>query len=169
MNYVFGPGEGPTRALCPSKLRTEIIRIEFAVHSRAECSLVWKLFSQCEHWNRYLNAYGEIRWLGERWMQGSRLQIELTYPIAATQDRIITVCNPPRCVAWINHVLGYTMEQWVLFDPHAGGGTRISTWVEFTGAALMVDGHDIEAIVRRFVETWYTNFAAECDRMATWV
>ena len=79
---------------------------------------------------------------------------------------------PPRRFdkyAWINHVLGYTMEQWVLFDPHAGGGTRISTWVEFTGAALMVDGHDIEAIVRRFVETWYTNFAAECDRMATWV
>jgi hypothetical protein len=168
MNHVFGPGEGPTRALCSSKLRNEIARIEFAVVTKAECALVWKLFSQCEQWNRYLNAYGKIRWFGERWAPGSRLQIELTHPISAVQDRVITVCNPPRCVAWINHVLGYTMEQWVLFDPHTGGGTRVSTWIEFTGETLHVDGRDIEVIVRDFVAKWYSNFRDECDRIITW-
>ena len=152
------------RSLYPSRLRNGIVRVEFSVVSKADPNLAWKLFSQCDQWNCYLNAYGEIRWIGEPWTPGSRLQIELTYPVKATQDRVITVCNPPRCVGWINHVLGYTMEQWVLFDPHSGGGTRISTWVEFTGAALNVDGQDLETTVREFVETWYTNFAAECDR-----
>lgn len=165
MNYLFGPEEGLAKSLSVTKNRTGIARVEFAVVTKADCATAWKLFSQCEQWNRYLNAYGKIQWFGEPWASGSRLQLELTYPTTATQNRIITISNPPRCVAWINHVLGYTMEQWVLFDPSPGGGTRISTWVEFTGAALQVEGQDLETIIRDFVETWYTNFAAECDQL----
>lgn len=168
MNYVFGPEEGPAKSLCVTKPGTGIARVEFAVITKAESGLVWKLFSECEQWNRYLDAYGNIRWIGERWAPGSRLLIELTYPIQAVQNRIITICNPPRCVAWINHVAGYTLEQWVLFDPHPGGGTRISTWVEFTGATLHIDGQDLEGIVRDFVEKWYTKFRDECDSLVSW-
>jgi hypothetical protein len=128
--------------------------------------LAWRIFSECEEWNKFLPAYGKIEWLGERWAPGSRLRIELTYPAPVVQDRVITVCNPPRCVGWINHVVGFTLEQWVLFDACGGGGTRISTWVEITGTTLEVDGHDVPSILRSFIERWYANFAAECDRMA---
>ena len=167
MNYVADPDKGRTQALSGSTPRTsELARIDFVVVTQADCALAWKVFSLCEHWNRYLNAYGKISWVGVPWTAGSRLQIELTYPVAAVQNRVITVCNPPRCVGWINHVLGYTMEQWVLFDPYSGGGTRISTWIEFTGPALHVDGYDVQKLVREFVEQWYGNFAAECDRLA---
>jgi hypothetical protein len=58
------------------------------------------------------------------------------------------------------------MEQWVLFDPHPGGGTRISTWIEFTGAVFDVEGVDVQQVVRDFVEKWSSNFCAECDRLA---
>jgi hypothetical protein len=135
-------------------------------NTKAGCEAVWKLFSECEQWNRYVNAYGKIRWLGERWAPGSRLLIEMTCPTSAVQNRVITVCNPPRSVAWINHVLGYTMEQWVCFDPLAGGGTRISTWVEIAGPTLIVDGQDLVAIARNFVETWYNNFGKHCETLA---
>jgi hypothetical protein len=94
---------------------------------------------------------------------GSRLQIEIVTPVVAKQDRVITLCTPPRCVAWINHVLGYTMEQWVQFDPETGGGTRVSTWIEIMGVDL--EGHDVERLVARFVADWFVNFCAECDRM----
>lgn len=55
------------------------------------------------------------------------------------------------------------MEQWVLFDPDAGGGTRVSTWIEIAGADF--DSHDIEKLVARFAKEWFVNFGAECDRM----
>lgn len=169
MDFDSAPGRGPATPLRSQPSNTGIARIDFAVISRADCGLAWKIFSQCEEWNRFLSAYGKIQWFGERWAPGSRLQIELTYPAPLVQDRVITICNPPRCVAWINHVMGFTMEQWVLFDPAPAGGTRISTWIEFTGEALHVDGHDVQAIVRGFVERWYTNFAAELDRMSACV
>ena len=169
MDNSSDPGRGPTIPLCPQQSNTNIARIDFAVITQADCELAWKVFSQCEQWNKFLNAYGRIQWFGERWAPGSRLQIELTYPTAVVQDRVITISNPPRCVAWINHVMGFTMEQWVLFDPCPGNGTRIYTSIEFTGEALQVEGHDVPAIVRGFVERWYTNFAAELDRMASWV
>ena len=169
MDYSSGPGRGPATPVRSQQSDTNIARIDFTVITQANCELAWKVFSQCEQWNKFLNAYGRIQWFGERWAPGSRLQIELTYPTAVVQDRVITISNPPRCVAWINHVMGFTMEQWVLFDPCPGNGTRISTWIEFTGETLQVGGHDVPAIVRDFVERWYTNFAAELDRMTSWV
>lgn len=166
MDSLFRPAEGPAESLCSP--RPAIARIEYSVVTKIDCSLAWNIFSRCEEWNRYLKAYENIRWLGEPWAAGSRLLIELNYPTSAVQNRIITVCNPPRCVAWINHVLGYTMEQWVLFDPHSGGGTRISTWVEFTGPTMCIEGHDVVAVIRDFVERWYSNFRDECDRRVSW-
>lgn len=80
---------------------------------------------------------------------------------------MITVGTPPRCVAWINHVFGYTLEQWVLFDPHPGGGTRVSTSIEIVGKALSVEGQDVREVIQDFVVCWYTKFAEECDREAS--
>jgi hypothetical protein len=96
-------------------------------------------------------------------MKKDELQPFPMQAMRATQDRVITICTPPRCVAWINHVLGYTMEQWVLFDPDAGGGTRVSTWIEFTGADF--DGSEVEKLVTKFAAEWFGKFRAECDRM----
>lgn len=166
MDYKPSPDPGYPRSLCSRQPGANIARIDFSVVTRADCELAWKVLSQCEDWNRFLPAYGRIQWLGERWVAGSRLQIELTYPAAIVQDRVITVCNPARFVSWITHVMGFTMEQCVVFDPSPGGKTRISTWIECTGATLQVEGHDVPTIVRSFVERWYTNFAAECDRIA---
>lgn len=167
MNYPSGPDEGPAKSLCSGASEPEMGRIEFKVFTHGDCNLAWKIFSECEKWNRFLNAYGKVQWKGERWAPGSRLLIEIFYPIHATQDRVITICTPPRCVAWINHVFGYTLEQWVLFDPYPSGGTRVSTWIEIVGKALSVEGQDIRALIQDFVVRWYTKFAEVCDREAS--
>src|SRR5438067_507301 len=112
------------------------------------------------------DSYGKIGWRGVPWALGSRLQIEVVRPVQATQSRVITVCTPPRCVAWINHVMGVTMEQWVLLDPYPGGGTRISTWIEFTGGIPGVSVGELREIISSFLEKWFSNFLTECDRSA---
>jgi hypothetical protein len=55
------------------------------------------------------------------------------------------------------------MEQWVLFDPVPGGGTRVSTWLEMTGADFNVP--NAEKLIQRVLEYWFLNFCAECDRV----
>jgi Polyketide cyclase / dehydrase and lipid transport len=163
MKHPPGPAPGLTPIVCNIRPKPEIVRVEYSISTKANCALAWRIFADCARWHRFSDAYRSIEWRGAPWAPGSRLQIEIVRPVVATQDRVITICTPPRCVAWINHVLGYTMEQWILFDPAAGGGTRVSTWIEFTG--INFDGCDAEKLVARFVEEWFVNFCAECDRM----
>ena len=147
---------------CNTSPKPEIVRIEYSRSTNADCALAWRIFADCARWHRFSDGYRSIEWRGEPWEPGSRLRIELVRPVVATQDRVITLCTPPRCVAWINHVLGYTMEQWVLFDPDASGGTLVSTWIEITGVDL--EGRNVENLIAKFVSDWFTNFCAECDR-----
>ena len=167
MSFLSRPDRGLTPNLRTHSLRSEIARIEHAVFTKAPCDLVWKLFSDWRRWPSFTDIYGSpIEWKGSPWTPGSRMQFDIAHPVRARVDRVITICTPPRCVAWINHVYGYTMEQWVLFDHYSGGGTRITTWIEFTGAELCPDGNDARIVVKGLLERWFANFCAECDRVA---
>ena len=167
MSFSPRPNRGLTQNVCAPNLRSEIARIDYIVFTKAPCDLAWKIFSDWKRWQFFSDVYGSpIEWKGSPWAPGSRMQFDIVRPVRARLDRVITVCTPPRCVAWINHVRGYTMEQWVLFDPFAGGGTRITTWIELTGAELCPEGHDTRIVVKGMLEKWFSNFCAECDRMA---
>lgn len=166
MNYELRP---PRRGLLPN-LSPEVInhfaRVEHTVFTKADPATAWKIFSDISLWPRFFNLYGNIRWQGTPWTPGSRLRIEINQPIQAVVDRVITVCMPPQHIAWINHVRGYTMEQWISIDPYQGGGTRISTWIEVTGADVSLrQSSDLDTL-QTIVGTWFTNFALECDRVA---
>ncbi len=163
MNHPSGPAPGPTPIVSPTTLKPEIVRVECTHYTRADCGMAWRIFSDVGRWRIFSDAYRKIEWRGSPWATGSRLRIEIVKPVVATQDRVITMCTPPRCVAWINHVLGYSMEQWVLFDP-VDGGTRVSTWLEITGSDF--HGQDVGEMVTRIMEDWFSNFCAECDRVA---
>ena len=166
MNGPTRPNSGLATRPC-TKQKPEIARIESIVFTRADCTRAWKIFSDWNLWHKFSNVYAtSIEWQGPPWEAGSRMMIDIVRPLAAKVDRVITISNPPRCVAWINHVCGYTMEQWVVFDPHAGGGTKISTWIELTGPAMCHDGHDVKTLVEDFTDEWFHNFSLECNRMA---
>ena len=166
MNYETRP---PRRGLMPpmsADFESSIARVEYSVLTSADCKLAWKIFSDTSLWSRFSDLYGAIRWQGPAWTPGSRLRIDIGEPINATVDRVITICMSPHNVAWINHVRGYTMEQWVSLDPTAGGGTRISTWIEVTGAGVSRDRElDLQEL-KSVVCTWFDNFSLECDRAA---
>lgn len=142
-------------------------RLEYNVVTRANRDLVWQLFSDWRRWRRFSDVYGDIRWgKGEPWQPGSRMLIDLLRPLPATVDHVITVCSPPEFVAWIDHVYGNSMEQWVTFSTLSDGSTRIHTWAEIAGPTQTVGGVDAIDMVRRFIRQWYEAFRAECDQVA---
>src|SRR5258707_9478083 len=142
-------------------------RLEYTVLTRANRELAWKVFSDWRLWRRFSDIYGDIQWLkGEPWTPGSRLKIEMVTPVRTVIDHVITVCSPPESVAWIDHALSYSMEQWVTFHPLAGGGTRIHTWIDIVGSTSDVAGCDVRDFLRDFTRKWYDSFGATCDQMA---
>jgi hypothetical protein len=146
--------------------RSEMVRVEYSAETRADRALTWRIFSDWRRWQRFSDFYGDIRWLsGKPWAVGSRLRIELVRPVKTTVDHVITVCSPGECVAWIDHALGNTMEQWVTFKPRVEGGTRVETWAEVAGWASTIAGWPIRSVLKSFIELWYSRFCRECDAM----
>lgn len=142
-------------------------RVEYTAITRADREVAWKIFSDWRLWSRFSDAYGEIEWLkGEPWTPGSRLKIEIVQPSRTIVDHVITVCTPPETVAWIDHALCYSMEQWLTFHPLPGGGTQIHTWIDIVGTELVVPECNIRDFLRDFTKKWYDSFAITCDEMA---
>jgi hypothetical protein len=135
--------------------------------TKATPELAWKIFSNWKLWPQFSELYHEIRWtMGEPWQEGSRLSITAAKPLGVTLDHVITLCVPAEKVAWIDHAVGTTMEQWVFFDSQRDGGTRIRTWAEFTGMMPLIAGRRIKDVLLEFTQTWYDRYAKECDRAA---
>ena len=125
------------------------------------------MFSDWTLWPKFSDYYDQIRWTqGEPWQEGSRLSITIARPARITLDHVITMCEPGEKVAWIDHAIGVTLEQWVFFDRLPEGGTQVRTWAEFTGITAIIAGRRIKDVLLEFTRTWYSRYAAECDRTA---
>jgi hypothetical protein len=141
-------------------------RFEYSVTTTAPPQLAWEVFSDWKLWPQFSEAYREIRWTkGEPWQEGSRLSIKASMPVGVTLDHVITMCIPGEKVAWIDHALGTTMEQWVFFKP-VPGGTLVRTWAEFTGVIPLIVGRTMKDVLLEFTRTLYNRYAKECDRVA---
>jgi len=140
---------------------------DYSVISKASRDVAWQVFSDWTLWPKFSDFYQDIRWTkGEPWKEGSRLSITTDRPVRITLDHVITLCDPPEKVAWIDHAIGVTMEQWVFFDALPNGGTQVRTWAEFTGITAIVAGRRIKDVLLEFTHGWYDRFAEQCDRVA---
>lgn len=146
--------------------RPRIVRVEYTDVTQADRSLAWKVFSDFRRWRKFSNIYGDIRWLaGKPWRPGSRMRIDVLRPFKTSVDHVITISRPAECVAWIDHFLGNTMEQWVTFSPQPDGATCVHTWAEVTGLTPEVDGKQFAELLKSFIELWYSRFCKECNRI----
>ena len=142
-------------------------RIEYSIHTKATALMAWQVFSDWTLWPKFSDYYGEIRWTeGTPWREGSRLSITTVKPIKITLTHVITLCVPGEKVAWIDHAIGTTMEQWVFFESEPRGGTHVRTWAEYTGLIPLIAGRRMKDVLLDFTETWYDRYALECDRVA---
>ncbi len=161
------PQSGPSPKLPAPDRLSDTVRISHTVFTRAQCDVVWKIFADCKLWPGFSELYGSsVRWQGVPWSAGSRLRFDIVEPERARIDSVITLCTPPQCVAWINHVSGYTMQQCVLFEPYVGSGTKVTTWIEFSDPGLSSNIAKIRSVLKALLHTWFSNFTAECDHQA---
>src|SRR5581483_2871512 len=156
----------PASSEAHAAIRTSIVRIEHSVVTKARPGTAWQIFTNCECRSRISDRYQGIEWYGAPWAPGSRIRVRLLHPVVATVDRVITACEPGQSIAWINHVIGYTMEQWLFFQPVVGGGARIFTWLEFVGPSEMIEGRSVQEVIEEYLQEWYESFQLECDRVA---
>jgi hypothetical protein len=141
--------------------------LEYSVITKADQELVWKVFSDWHRWHEFSDIYRDIRWTkGQPWQTGSRMKIEIGRPVRTTVDHVIIACSPCKHVAWIDHTMGNTMEQWVLFEKMPEGGTRVRTWAEFTGLTTVLDGRPMKELVGDFIRNWYERFRQACDELS---
>ena len=142
-------------------------RFEYSVVTSATPQMAWEIFSDWTLWPQFSDHYDTIRWSkGEPWHEGSRLTITSRLPIPVKLDHVITCCVPGEKVAWIDHALGTSLEQWVFFEPQPEGGTLVRTWAEFTGLMPLIAGRTIKEVLTEFTRTWYTRYAETCNRTA---
>ena len=94
------------------------------------------------------------------------MKIDIVQPVATTIDHVITICTPPQQIAWIDHALGNTMEQWVTFEAQPDGRTRVHTWAEITGSNPLFAANKYSDFVRAFMREWYDSFCSACDQLA---
>jgi hypothetical protein len=145
---------------------SDIERVEYTAVTRAEPALSWKIFADYRNWPTFVDAYGSIRWIaGEPWNLGSRLRIELVWPVSITITRLITMSRKGECVGWIDHARGSTMEQWVIFERDPDGGTCLRTWAEVFGSKPKVAGQPFVQFAESFIKLWFDGFCKECDRV----
>ena len=141
--------------------------VSYSVETKAGVELAWEVFADWSRWREYSDWIGEARWtLGTPWTQGSRMEIELVRPVHAHANRVLQVCVPGKRIAWIDHLLGTTFEEWIFFEPITNHRTRVHAWAEFTGILSVVAGQPLKRVVQEFFQTWYDNYATECDRRA---
>jgi len=142
-------------------------RFEYSVITQASPQVAWELFSAWTRWPTFSDHYDTVRWTkGEPWQEGSRLRITTRLPIPVKLDHAIICCVPGEKVAWIDHALGTSLEQWVFFEAQPGGGTLVRTWAEFTGLMPLIAGRTIKEVLTEFTHTWYNRYATLCDRAA---
>jgi hypothetical protein len=141
--------------------------LEYTGFTQASPALAWNLFCDYRFWPRFSNIYGDIRWAkGKPWTPGSRMKIDIVHPVETSVDHVITICSPPGQIAWIDHALGNTMEQWVTFEAQPDGKTRVHTWAEITGSDPLFAANKYSDFVRAFMREWYDSFCSACDQLA---
>lgn len=167
MCHPSRPENGLSRHVPVPKSQSDSARISHTVFTRAQCDVAWKVFSDCNLWPGFSERYGSgVQWDGTPWNTGSRLQFDIADPEPTKVECVITLCAPPQCVVWINHVCGHTLQQSVLFEPYMGGGTKITTWIEVTNTELRDGFARVRLLVKSLLQTWFSNFTAECDHQA---
>jgi hypothetical protein len=118
-----------------------MFRFQHSVVTKASPELAWEIFSNLHRWNNFANIYGRLEWReGAPWQPGSRLDIEILRPVHTVIEHVITSCVPAKRLGWIDHAMGVAMAQWVNFEPHKSGGTRIHTWGDLVHSGVSIGG-----------------------------
>jgi hypothetical protein len=112
---------------------------------------LWAAFSDL---SRLLGRgiYSEAGWTqGEPWRTGSRLRYVVMQPVEATVSAVVTQIEPPLKVGLLNHALGVTVQQMVIFT-RLKDSTRVDLVMDSVGESTAPASLDVTQALNFFAK-----------------
>ena len=123
-------------------------RVEYSVTAPASPEELWLAFCDL---SRLLGRgiYSEAVWTeGIPWQVGSRVRYVVLQPVQATVAAVVSLSEPPFKVGLINHALGITAQQLVIFSRIKANTTRVVMTMDFVGDSTSPTPIDVGAALR---------------------
>ena len=126
-------------------------RVEYSVSARAAPEELWAAFCDL---GRLLSRgiYSEATWTeGEPWRTGSRLRYVVVQPVETTVAAVVTQIEPPLKVGLLNHALGVTVQQMVVFT-RLKDSTRVDLVMDAVGQSTAPAFFDVTQALTFFAK-----------------
>ena len=137
-------------------------RVEYSVTARATPAALWEAFCDL---GRLLGRgiYTEAIWIeGKPWQVGSRLRYVVVQPVAATVSAVVTLFEPPSKVGLLNHALGVTAQQLVIFTPLDRNNTRVAMAMDLVGEPSSLTPQQISSALEFFTKDALDTMLTRC-------
>jgi voltage-gated potassium channel Kch len=137
-------------------------RVEYSVTARATPAALWEAFCDL---GRLLGRgiYTEAIWIeGKPWQVGSRLRYVVVQPVAATVSAVVTLFEPPSKVGLLNHALGVTAQQLVIFTPLDRNNTRVAMAMDPVGEPSSLTPQQISSALEFFTKDALDTMLTRC-------
>ena len=125
-------------------------RVEYSVTAHATPVQLWEAFCDL---TRLLgrDVYSEAAFIaGEPWSEGSRIRYVIEQPLRAIVSAVVTLCEPSVKLGLLNHALGITAQQQVIFTPLKHDSTRVTMIMDFVGQSTAPIPVDVRATIEFF-------------------
>jgi hypothetical protein len=107
--------------------------------------------------------YTEAIWIeGKPWQVGSRLRYVVVQPVAATVSAVVTLFEPPSKVGLLNHALGVTAQQLVIFTPLDRNNTRVAMAMDLVGEPSSLTPQQISSALEFFTKDALDTMLTRC-------
>src|SRR6476660_9058854 len=126
-------------------------RVEYSVTARAAPEELWAAFCDL---GRLLGRgiYSDATWTeGEPWRTGSRLRYVVVQPVGTTVSAVVTQIEPPLKVGLLNHALGVTVQQMVVFT-RLKDSTRVDLVMDAVGQSTAPPSFDVTQALTFFAK-----------------
>jgi polyketide cyclase/dehydrase/lipid transport protein len=139
-------------------------RTDYSVVVPVSVELAFRAFSDLERL-LHREIYEEVSWIeGSSWQVGSRIRYVVTKPVRATISAVVTSYEPPRYVALLNHGMGVTAEQQVIFTGSLHGDTRVRMVMDFVGKSPDLPEDVIQQAITLYTHDALDTMAALCNK-----
>jgi len=75
--------------------------ISYSVTTKLPIGRVWGLLTDITNWPKFSDIYSDLSWDGEPWKEGSRLAVQINFPIVVSGRYTISVCLPTVLIRYV--------------------------------------------------------------------
>ena len=138
---------------------------EFRLPVKCPVATAFAVFTDTDAWQRSTEIT-KVEWLGKPWQEGSRMRIKEYGNIRDTIDQVLLHYEPPRCVAYMTHFFGITLETRLTFHAVSEYEAEVQTRGEFLGLASRAFGFALGPAIERATRLTTEGLIKECERVA---